>query len=70
MKVYMPLNILNFKKYSNKYIYNFYNCLKNLDIDLSVDKKFWLEKEGDWDIILIHWPEHFQVVYNFLYFLV
>ena len=55
MNIYMPLNNLDSR---NKYIYNFYTCLQNLDIDLSIDKKFWLKKEGDWDIILIHWPEH------------
>ena len=55
MKVYMPLNTLDSR---NKYLYNLYTCLKNLDINLSIDKNFWLKMEGDWDIILIHWPEH------------
>ena len=59
MKVYMPLNKLESR---NKYLYNFYKCLKNLEIDLSIDKNFWLKKEGDWDIILIHWPEHLPFI--------
>ena len=59
MKVYMPLNTLDSR---NKYLYNLYTCLKNLDINLSIDKNFWLKMEGDWDIILIHWPEHLPFI--------
>ena len=59
MKVYMPLNKLDSR---NKYLYNFYNCLKNLDIDLYIEKNFWLTKQGNWDIILIHWPEHLPYI--------
>ena len=59
MKVYMPLNTLDSR---NKYLYNLYKCLKDLDINLSIDKNYWLKMEGDWDIILIHWPEHLPFI--------
>ncbi len=51
----MPINKIDSR---NKYLFNLYKCLKDLNIDLTTDKNFWLEKQGNWDIILIHWPEH------------
>ncbi len=59
MNIYMPLKKIDSR---NKYLYNLYKSLKELNIDLTTDKNFWLEKNGNWDIILIHWPEHLPFI--------